>query len=410
MGPDSHSAVTANFSVAFESMCSVVAISRTRSSAETLRQLLLQCLVILPHDRLRTAHEMAEVIDALFGLRIPEHEVDTALEALLRDGSVERRPDLSLFISQPLADQLSALIESSRALEAKVKEEWLREVEREYPGFPLRKAWKAVRAYLTGAFRRHGMQAAALLGSGLETAPHHAKSLSLLLDDALREAELQAFRESRAVVTSFLTTASASSARIAYIGQLADGAFNYFSLAAAPDVASELRRALVPLTLFMDTNFLFGILDLHANPQVAVSRDLLRAVAEYSLPFSLVYHERTRDELISTINYYAGALRGKKWPPTLSRAALRSGVELSGIEQRYHQMNADIPTDPEEFIAPYRHADVLLEQKGISVVQREAQGHHERDGLNYRYGQFLSRYGKDKGPDAIDHVLIPPEN
>ena len=73
-------------------------------------------------------------------------------------------------------------------------------------------------------------------------------------------------------------------------------------------MAAHLRADLRPLTLFLDTNFLFGILHLHVHPQVGVSNELVRAIPKHSLPFELCYHPRTLREIQSSVHYYGDLL------------------------------------------------------------------------------------------------------
>ena len=64
-----------NFSLAFEKMCNFVAIADTRNPEETLKQLILQCFVILPDEKFQNARQFMETIDVLFGLQIHEHDI-----------------------------------------------------------------------------------------------------------------------------------------------------------------------------------------------------------------------------------------------------------------------------------------------------------------------------------------------
>src|SRR5208282_460754 len=101
-----------------------------------------------------------------------------------------------------------------------------------------------------------------------------------------------------------------------------------------------------------DTNFLFGILDLHVHPQVEVSTELLKAIKKHHLPFVLQYHSATEREMLSTIDHYAATLKERRWNQSLSRAALTSPF-VSGIELKYHQLNAEKKIDPDVFLQPF---------------------------------------------------------
>lgn len=156
------------------------------------------------------------------------------------------------------------------------------------------------------------------------------------------------------------------------------------------------------LTLFLDTNFLFGILDLHVNPHVQVSHDLLCAIEDYKLPFKLRYHESTAHEMTATIDYYGGVLKSRRWPQTLSRAAVKSRC-LSGIEMKYHERNAVTPMEPGVFLKPYEHLDALLGDHGIKIYRPSNSRLHERSDLLNRYEEFLKERNHDKPYESIEH-------
>jgi len=79
-----------NFSLAFEQMCSFIAISDTRSPSDTLKQLTLQCLIILPDDKFQTACHFKEAIDGLFGLQISEDDVQKSIDQLIAEKAITK--------------------------------------------------------------------------------------------------------------------------------------------------------------------------------------------------------------------------------------------------------------------------------------------------------------------------------
>ncbi len=184
--------------------------------------------------------------------------------------------------------------------------------------------------------------------------------------------------------------------------ECADGAFNYFSLAVSPEVAARFREKLSPLVLFCDTNFLFGILDIHVHPLVEVSNHLLRVIADHKLPFRLRYHEATLREIQATIAHYGGQLREHRWSQSLSRAAITTSF-ISGIELKYHQQNAKIGMDVDSFLRPYQHVDVLLKAQGIDVYKPLTDRLAERATLQAEYAQFLKEISKEKPDEVLSH-------
>ena len=178
------------------------------------------------------------------------------------------------------------------------------------------------------------------------------------------------------------------------------------SLAVAPEVSEALRGKLNNLTLFLDTNFLFGILKLHVNPQVDVSSELLDAITRFRLPFRLRYHEVTARETSHTIYYFGKELNKIKWPQKISRAIVHNSA-LSGIEFRYHSKNAEQPVAPDDFLAPYQNWEILLKDQGIDTYNLESTPARleARADLEADYKDYLTNIQREKPEDAIQHDM-----
>ncbi len=394
---------SADFGRAFEQMCNFVAVSKAGRPAETIRGLVHLCFVLFPEERFDSADQLAKSIESLLSVSLPPHEVQLALDHLIEGGVLTRPAGTNIVPEREAANALRAQIKSAHALEIRVRDAWLGEVAENYPGLPRNACWPAMTDYLMKAFRRHGIHAAALLDSSVET-PQYEESLSSLLNGTVRDAfpeEKQG--EARSAISGFLADVGGQPDRVEYISHLADGAFNFFSMQASPEVAEQLAAQLNELVVFLDTNFLFGILDLHFNSQVDVSRELIEVVEEHNLPFRLRYHQATERELRATLNFYGDLLRGSKWNQGFSRAAARSR-NLSGIEQRYHERNAETPISVEDFLRPCEHFDVLLKEKGIDIYRTNAARIVERTDLHENYNDFLEKRGKGgKAYETIDH-------
>jgi len=393
-----------NFSLAFEKMCNFVAIANTRDADETLRQLILQCFVVLPDERFDSPHKVMETIDVLFGLQIPEHWFQSIFEQLVKDELIKHSEN-NYVIAARIKEELQRRIDEAMVLEERVKQDWFVEIITKFPTLSTEEAWSTLRGYLARAFRRHGIQTAALLDPDVDVAPEYSESLSSLLDEAVKaivSKERQVIIKE--AVSMFFADVGHHPIRAKYITQLGDGAFNYFSLIVAPDTADQFRKKLQPLTLFFDTNFLFGVLDLHVNPLVQVSHELLRFTEKCDFPFSLQYHEATEKEMGSTIHYYRQLLSSRNWSRGLSKAATMTRC-VSGIVAKYHQMNFEKGMDVDTFFSLYEHADVLLKSKNILLYKQEVQREEEIIQLVNKYKEFLRKWNKEKPERIIEHDM-----
>jgi hypothetical protein len=392
-----------NFSTAFERMCSIVAIGKTKGVEDTLKELILYCLVFLPEDVFQNANEFSIKIHELFGLKIAGHEIQFAIDQLLSIGTLIKSEN-KFAIPDATRRLIRDSIDSAYILENKVRDGWQAEISSS-PDLDFPKIWRALRRYLSNAFQRHGIQTVSLLDPSIDIPQDYTESLSSILDGVIASEFPEEQRpNARQVISDFMATTGNYATRAKYIAQLADGAFNYFALAIAPTSAAEFRKGLNPIMLFFDTNFLFGVLDLDVSPQVAISNELLSATKKYNLPFQFRSHERTVRELLASINKYADDLGARQWSRSISRAATTSRY-LSGVELRYHQRFAQDGIDVESFFKPYRHADVILKEKSVVVYNPKEERLKERADLIQQYSEFLRKRNKVKPYKIIDHDM-----
>ncbi len=393
-----------DFSTAFERMCSMVAIGKTGSVDETIRELILHCIFYLPTDEFREASDISKSLDSLFGINLLNHELESALTQLI-DQHIVQKEDGILVINSSLRDQLQKEIDVTYNLEASVRDNWEVELEDKYPLLDSTKLWNGLRKYLAQTFQRHGIQTVALLDPRIEIASQYGESLSSILNNTVSEFSTEREKtNAKNAISDFMATTGNHPERAKYITQLADGAFTYFTLTIDPEVARNFRENLYPIILFLDTNFLFGILDIEVDPQVAVSKQLMEAIKTHNLPFELRSHPKTIEELLASIKIHEQDLSSRKWSRKISRAAYHSRA-LSGVELRYHQRYADEGIDVDSFFAPYRHADVLLENMDIHTYPVENDRLQERAELCAEYSEFIKSWGISKSYKLIDHDM-----
>ncbi len=393
---------SANFSRAFQQMCGVFAIAKTHNANETIRELVLQCIVLLPDERFYAAEELSRAIYALFGLQTPVHEVEAAIDVLVDEKRLIKYPGACLTLPNEGRAQLLERISDAQNLENKIKDEWLAEIDIKYPSLPQKDIWEALKRYLAGAFRRHGIQAVALLNSSLNDCNGYSKSLTTILSEITQRFSPEYQVQARSAISQFMANTGYSADRTRYIAQLADGAFNYFSLATAPDIADEFRKNLSPLTIFLDTNFLFGILGISVGPQVSVSNELVTAINKYNFPFSLKFHERTQRELISSIDGYRNRINAQKLSASLGRAALTSPY-LSGVEHKFYEQYVNEGIDSDSFFRRFSHVEELLHIHKITPFTSTKNRLKERAALFHSYQNFLLFKEKNKQYELIDH-------
>lgn len=366
-----------------------IAVTSVTTPGRILSKAILH-VMCLPQQSRQTTTEIQAALLNRFSFEVPLHEVETTLRDLANDGRVIRLADNVYELDAAAVASRRERITDAKWLEEVVRTEWINEVNTSFPSLQTDILWESMLEYLGAALRRHGVQSAAFLYPDLVFPPDAALSDSLT---ELLRASVERFpEEERSVaataISDFLTHAHDSEHRRHWIAQLADGAVNYFAVTAPPEASRVVRRHIEQFTLFLDTNFLFGILDLHANPQISASKDLIKLKTNLKLPLVLTYHPATEAEMEDTINHYAEKLRRRDWSPILSRAALQS-KDLSGIERKYHTLNAQTPIPVEAFLRVYTRPDLLLPKQNISRARTVP--NVETAKLFERYGEYLER-------------------
>jgi hypothetical protein len=330
-----------------------------------------------------------------------------ALVRLLKKGTLIDVGNGHLALTTSAKEVLNDRIDAAKSLERDVREAWLKQVLIIAPALESETLWKTLLAYLQQSFRRHGIQAVELLNPEVDVGKESKVGLSSVLDGIIKK-NFGSHEHviAQQAISSFFQTVSLDRKRAEYIASLADAAFNYFSLAVAPEISEKLRGKLNNLTLFLDTNFLFGILNLHVNSQVDVSSELLDAIKKFSLPFRLRYHEATIREMSHTLYFYGKELNRHKWSQKISRAIVTSGA-LSGVELRYHSKNAEQPVSVDDFLAPLQHWQILLKDKGIDVYNTDSSQARlkARADLEAEYNEYLRSIHRDKPIEAVQHDM-----
>ncbi len=361
----------------------------------------------------RTSDDWFEEIKAAYGVEVPLHDIGESILRLGKQGILIRD---SFNGEYRLADQAVAdivkRIESAGDLESKVATVWMDslpiDLREDHGG---RDGWQMLMSYCAAAFRLHGVDAVQVLSDDVLVGSKHSQTQ--VLDDLfdlhqitsehralLREAIALFFRSSDPAVT-------------AYISQLADSTFNLLALCVDEATRQELREGLPELKIFVDTNILFSLMGTHDTPLAAASLDLFRVIKQAKLPFTLYYHAKTLAELTHTVEEAAHRLQRQTWTPNLSRALVRipwNVSRVSGIEMRFHQLNAQGSIDPAAFCSRYQSPAGLLADFGLRIY-RPPELPEGQDRLELRstviadYKEYLKRHPRRKNTNyaKLDH-------
>jgi hypothetical protein len=360
---------------AFTQLCHQLSLSRTGKVQGAVDSLVLTVLAIDPEAGRGDANEVAQALSTYFSIELPVGEVRKALETHLGAGRLQSVRGGGGFRLSPAAQaDVESRVDEASKLEDAVRREWALEVAVAHTGLDETALWKSLRAYLAAVFRQNGALAVELLRPGSDDAAGTGNGLPKLLKAALKAHGLEGSPEAASAVNLFFR--SSTPARTRYVSQLLDGTFTFFALSVSDATAEFLRGQLPGTRLFLDTNVVLGILQLHENPLQEATHELLAFLKQHKLPYQLYYHERTLKELRELIDSASNRLLGAaRFTPDLSRAVTRWAehtTKLTGIERRYHALNAEQPLDPKVFLSKFQHIEDLLGDKGVKLYRESA--------------------------------------
>jgi hypothetical protein len=395
---------------AFTQMCHHLSLSRTGKVQGAVDSLVLTVLAIDPDVGGSDANEVAQALSTYFSVELPLGEVRQALETHLRAGRLlPARAGGRITLSASARAEVEGRIEDAGKLEETVRREWLLEVAAAYPGLDGEALWGSLKAYLAAVFRQNGALAVELVRPGSDKSSGTGHGLPKLLATALKGCGTSAVPEASGAVTIFFR--SSTPARTRYVSQLLDGTFTFFALSVSDATAEFLRGQLPSTRLFLDTNVILGILDLNENPMQEATFELLAFLKRHHLPYQLYCHERTLKELNELVEGASSKLLGARFSPALSRAVAQwsdRSTKLTGIERRYHALNALQPLDPKVFLSKFEHVMELLADKGVKLYRESPP---ELDVLvkgDYiaEFEHFLAQRHKERPYMARDHDIV----
>jgi hypothetical protein len=392
------------FDRAFRRLCHIAALSRQNKPREALDQIVLTALALEAPEALSIAR-IRDAVEGYFGLVLLGSQVEASTGRLTSRRQVQRIDD-STFRATPVAKEaIEARGRAAAELEQAVKDEWLAELRSEFgTEVPESSLWTAVQRFLAAVFREHGAESVRLLQPPTETVAD-LSSFDALIEASANEGGLgQRTKLVRAALEIFLN--HQTRLRTAYLTQLLDSTFTFFALAVDDATSALLRRSLPPLRVFLDTNFIFGLLDFHDNTLNELSQELVDGIKSGRLQFTLYYHERTLKEIRDTVFAIGQRLRSRRWSPALSAAAV-SAHSLSGIELRYHQLNSQQAIDPDAFLSRYESFPTSLADLGVVLYRHDESDLQEKERwlLTAEFDAAVKRWrpARPKRYEAADH-------
>ena len=411
------SIVTKDYGKVFNSLCHFMALSQTVDIKAVLNNLVVSAITFDRQTNAISFAEIKEAVEVYFSTEITEQDLRNSIDDLITANDLIVVSKDIFQLQNKVAVTVNNRVKESKALEERVKQEWLVDIAKTAEKYSITShydiehLWTILQTYLAKSFYRHGAQTTQIFDPTFNQGEDVSKNLSTLLQESILKSNSPLRTEFiKECVREFLGTQSPD--KVAYLAELLDGTFTFFALNVDDAISNFLSGAFKPLTVFLDTNFIFGILNLHNNPLVEISNELVDIISRNFPNISLVYHIATVEEMTRTINALGEQLLTHKWDQSLSRAGLRTN-QLTGLYLKYHEENANALIDPKIFLQKYQNPIPILTEKGFQVYETMAAVDTITKGqLIAEYKAFIESKRKPKPYLAYDHdisVLLSAE-
>ncbi|OJW33219.1 MAG: hypothetical protein BGO54_08010 [Sphingobacteriales bacterium 46-32] len=355
----------------FSKLSHIKALSHDDKFDQIVQNVIMLALNQGGGSKLKTEADVANKIVEIYGISIRLQIIQSNIDKLIALGDIAKdRVTKHYSISIAASAKINRRLEDANNLEARVKEKWFEELKliiENLDDTKLSEFWNCLKSYLSYVFEQHGIQTLQLLNPNAQINEDDQKGLSSIVDKVIKENVCSFSKEELAIaINQFIIKADET--RTSYTSQLADATFTSFALTSDAEIVNFLNTRYNNLKLFLDTNFIFGILDLHKNSEDASAREIIDEVKKNRLPFKLYYHPETLAEFKRAFDVKALHIRASKWTRESSRLAIAIDG-LSPLEELFHKENLENEIDPTIFLDKYNHVDLLLKDFGLHEYQ-----------------------------------------
>lgn len=242
----------------------------------------------------------------------------------------------------------------------------------------LKKLWAVFIEYLYSCFYHYGTKAIEYFhpGGGSRNISSNAQLFNEALNK-LKNTSLSTIFKS--LVDNFADYATLDD--INFINELGQKTLAFASLGLNPEESKEnFDKALIDWVLYLDTNFLFSILDLHINPETESCNELLKLVFNNQefIKIKFRYSELTQKELRDKKKDF------ENLDSALTKSAIKALLKSDNLDDFHRQYYQNLLTNPIETIHPTNVID--LSEKVLSSKKIEISRNKKRiENLNETY-------------------------
>jgi len=326
-------------------------------------------LAIIWMDKKSDSMTIGELIGSIFSrfeLRL-ESKLDVVVDKMIKTGELIKLPNGSVKLSESSAKSLLSEIRDAEVIISNAKKVFVNTLE--FDGLTSEekdRIWISFNDLFIKPFIKTSGATIYDLVNG--TSPYIDQSL---LVDFLANYPIEQ-RESLSNSVRLFVTSKDLDVR-SYILRFLNA---YFCIEASGLDKLTLESLVKPkdFILFIDTNFLFSILELHDNPSNAAAIGLIKLIENLNGKIGIKVFvsnqtlQETRSVLINTID----DLNGTRITPNVADAANKF---VSGLKRKFfiEVNNSKTPLTPKDFFQPYiDNLTLFLEKKGVEIYNEDS--------------------------------------
>lgn len=386
------------FKKLFSKLSHIKALSTDSKFDEIVQNLVLFAIYNKGNEELKNENDIKKVILEYYGINIRTALIQPAVDKLLSSHKIVKdTSNKNLFLTETSKNEIEHKNATTSKIEESVKNNWFIEISKKYDFFieeDFKELWKLLNMYLSAIFEKNGIQTLNFLNPSIVKDDLDYRSNILILESIFETKNKKITREIfEDTVNVFIQ--NADEVRAKYVSQLADATFTSFALLSDDETKKFLNGKFSEMRLFLDTNFIFGILDLHKNNEDSSAKEIIEELKRNNLPFKLMYHPETLNEFKRTFDSKSVLLKGTKWTKEISKIALETD-QLSPVEELYHKQNMNDEIDPVIFLEKYDQVDMILNSLGLLEYNPRHQTNDEKYEIDNDVSEFQKFYDGNK--------------
>ena len=340
--------------------------------------------------------EVNELVLSAFNLEIPPDRIRISIERLINQGKLRVHETDQVTPAADVATQMDTRLKDAQSNENIVRAAFVENIANCCAPHSPEEAWALfMERYFLPIIDLLGVRTLHLLsGDGTDDA-----SVAALTDDFLEQFDTSNRANIRTAIGRFLSPDDVDVRR--YVTEHLDAMFLVRASGLSNDAIAginKLGQRQPTFRLFLDTNFLFSILDLHEDPSNESAQILGKMIQQVGkhLTIRMNVTQPTMEEIKRTLRAFQASLSGIRMTTSMADAVLEVGV--SGIAMRFARANRETgPISAQDYFRPFLNDLIpILRSKGVEVYNERLDQYRQRQDVVDDLHQMVNLDGESE--------------